>query len=202
MSTVTMPVATGATPEVAPARDDRAEHVLATLTLAFATDPPCRWMLPEPAQYLRHFPAFARALGGQALAQGTALCSPAGAALWLRPGDEPDETALAARVQDAVHEGQQPAVFALFDEMARWHPHEPHWYLPMIGVEPTSQGCGHGAALMRPVLAVCDAAGVPAYLEATSARSRRLYERLGFKPMGCIEVADCPPIVPMLRRPR
>jgi len=39
--------------------------------------------------------------------------------------------------------------------------------MSMIGVEPTSQGCGHGAALMRPVLAVCDAAGAPAESDQT-----------------------------------
>lgn len=97
---------------------------------------------------------------------------------------------------------RQAGVFALFDEMARHHPQEPHWYLPMVGVEPARQGRGDGSALIAPVLAGCDAKGVPAYLEATSPRSRTLYARLGFEDMGVIEVGDCPPIVPMLRRPR
>jgi GNAT superfamily N-acetyltransferase len=42
------------------------------------------------------------------------------------------------------------------DPIARWcwpdshtyHPAEPHWYLPLIGVDPAHQNNGHGAALM------------------------------------------------------
>lgn len=182
--------------------EDQAERVLATLTLAFAADPPCRWMYPDPAQYLRHFPAFAQALGGRALADGTAFVNRAGAALWLSPGAEPDEEALANLIEQSVDTSRQADVFALFEEMARQHPDEPHWYLPMVGVEPGWQGRGHGSELIAPVLAVCDAKGLPAYLEATRRRSRALYLRLGFEDMRVIEVGDCPPIVPMLRRPR
>ena len=43
-----------------------AERVLAVLTLAFADDPANRWLFPEAADYLRHFPTFVRALGGAA----------------------------------------------------------------------------------------------------------------------------------------
>ena len=57
---------------------------------------------------------------------------------------------------------------AVIEQMGQHHPPEPHWYLPLIGVDPARQGQGLGAALMRPVLAKCDAAGLPAYLESTS----------------------------------
>jgi hypothetical protein len=58
-----------------------------------------------------------------------------------------------------------------------------------------------GSALIRPILELCDAAGLPAYLEATSPRNRMLYERLGFEAIGATQVGRCPPITPMLRRP-
>ncbi len=61
------------------------------------------------------------------------------------------------------------------------HPHEPHYYLPFLGVEPASQGRGIGSALMRPILERCDREGMPAYLEASSERNRALYERHGFE---------------------
>ena len=178
---------------------DAAERAFATLTLAFAADPPCRWLFPAPEQYLRSFPAFARAFGGAALARGTARLVERGAALWLQPGAEPDEEALIALIEDSIEEGQRGDTFALFAEMARVHPQEPHWYLPLIGVEPALQGRGLGSALILPVLKECDAAGLPAYLEATSPRNRPLYERLGFEVVA-IAVADCPPITAMLRR--
>ncbi|MDX1711250.1 MAG: GNAT family N-acetyltransferase [Rhodovibrionaceae bacterium] len=187
----------------ADASDDRHEdRLFAILTLAFATDPVCRWLFPDPARYLRHFPAVARAFGGAALHAGSALSNDTGAALWLPPGVEPDEEMLIGTIERGVAESERAGAFALFEAMATYHPHEPHWYLPMIGVEPASQGQGHGETLMKPVLAECDASGLPAYLEATSSRSSRLYARLGFEAVGVIQVNNCPPLIPMLRRPR
>jgi GNAT superfamily N-acetyltransferase len=177
------------------------ERLFAVLTLAFAADPVCRWLFPDASRYLRHFPTIARAFGGAALRSASAISNEAGVALWLPPGVEPDEEMLTDTVERGVAERERAGAFALFEAMATQHPHEPHWYLPMIGVEPVSQGQGHGEALMKPVLAKCNASGLPAYLEATSLRSRRLYERLGFQAIGLIEVGSCPPLVPMLRRP-
>jgi hypothetical protein len=52
------------------------------------------------------------------------------------------------------------------------------------------------------VLNLCDAQKVSAYLEATSPRNVPLYERHGFEPVGSIQVANSPEIIPMLRKPR
>jgi GNAT superfamily N-acetyltransferase len=186
------------------ARPEHAERVYAVLTLAFAADPPNRWLFPEPAQYLRYFPVFARALGGAALAQGTAFRDREGAAvaLWLAPDAGADEPALERLIAEGVAAEKQAAMSAVVEQMIRYHPQEPHWYLPFIGVEPARQGRGLGAALLRAQLAVCDRAGLPAYLESTNPRNRPLYERHGFEAVAEINVADCPPVVPMLRRPR
>jgi ribosomal protein S18 acetylase RimI-like enzyme len=72
----------------------------------------------------------------------------------------------------------------------------------MIGVDPAYQGRGYGAALLRHALQTCDRDGLPAYLEATSPRSAALYQRHGFEVIGVIQVADSPPIFPMLRQLR
>jgi len=40
----------------------------------------------------------------------------------------------------------QDDVFTLFEEMAKCHPSGPHWYLPLIGVDPAHQGLDFGAA--------------------------------------------------------
>lgn len=177
--------------------------VLDTLTRAFAADPACRWMYPDAQQYRTYFSRFAKAFGGAAFAQGSALASSdrAGAALWLAPGSGPDEAALAEVIESSVPEHRQAEVFALFEEMGRVHPTKPHWYLPLIGVEPSRQGRGLGAALLGPMLKVCDAARLPAYLEATSLSSVPLYRRHGFEPVGEIVAGGCPPIVPMWRVP-
>lgn len=173
-------------------------------TLAFSGDPPCRWAWPDPQQYLEAFPCFARAFGGAALEHGTASYPQgfAGVALWLPPGVTPDEASLASVIQDIVAVAQKDAMFSMFEQMAAYHPREAHWHMPLIGVDPVHQGKGVGAALLRQVLTAFDSQKILTYLEATSARNVRLYERLGFAALGNVQVADSPPIVPMVRKPR
>jgi ribosomal protein S18 acetylase RimI-like enzyme len=81
-----------------------------------------------------------------------------------------------------IARGRAPRFVRLFALAEAKHPDDrPHWYLPTLGVEPDSQGRGLGSRLMRPVLDRCDSERLPAYLEASSPRSRALYERHGFE---------------------
>ena len=179
-----------------------ADRALGTLTRAFRADPPCRWLFPEEVAFERHFPALALALGAASFRDGTATVLQGGAALWLAPDAAPDEEAIGALVAEALPEHRHADAFAVFAAMEARHPAEPHWYLPMVGVEPDRQGSGLGTALMRPVLDICDRTVVPAYLEATTGRSRALYERLGFRVTATIREGGCPPLWCMLREPR
>lgn len=190
-------------PEVTVAGLERAERVIGTIVRAFVEDPPSRWLFPEPADYQRHFPAFAKALGGAALACGSAdaIEDSAGVALWLPPGVGPDEASLAHLIEHAVAPPKQQVMATVIEEMGRCHPETPHWYLPFIAVDPARQGQGLGGHLLQTALARCDADGLPAYLESTNPRNRPLYERHGFVAVGEIRVGDCPPIVSMLRWP-
>jgi GNAT superfamily N-acetyltransferase len=181
-----------------------AERCLAVLTLAFGSDPPCRWAWPDPQQYLEAFPRFARAFGGSAIDLGTAhyYGGFSGVALWLPPGAGPDEESLVRVIQDTVADERQAAMFSMFEQMDAYHPDEPHWHLPLIGVDPACQRQGIGSALQRRILDQCDRHQVLAYLEATSPQNVPLYARHGFEALGSIQVADAPPIVPMVRKPR
>jgi GNAT superfamily N-acetyltransferase len=178
-------------------------RAFATLTGAFADDPPCRRLWPDAIDYEAHFPCFAAAFGGAAIDDGTAIATNdlAGVALWMAPGVGPDEAALTALIERSVPAHRQAVVNDLFGEMGRVHPSEPHWYLPLIGVAPDRQGQGIGGQLLASVLSMCDAAGLPAYLEATGRRCIPLYRRYGFEATGEIRVGNCPLIVPMLRKP-
>lgn len=57
----------------------------------------------------------------------------------------------------------------------------PHWYLSLLGVEPTHQGKGIGSELLKPFLKKIDADGFPCYLETWNERNLQFYERHGFK---------------------
>jgi GNAT superfamily N-acetyltransferase len=51
----------------------------------------------------------------------------------------------------------------------------------LLGVDPPRQGQGVGGALIAPVLAKTDAAGVPCYLETMKTRNVPFYRKHGFE---------------------
>jgi GNAT superfamily N-acetyltransferase len=175
-----------------------------TIMLAFAADPVARWTWPHPGQYMAAMPKFARAFGGGAFAHGGAYCTHeyTGVALWLPPGVHPDEERLRELMESTASPSARDEGPAMFEQMAKYHPSEPHWYLPLIGVDPAHQGKGHGDALMAYALKRCDRDKLPAYLESTNLRNISLYRRHGFERLGTIQVGSAPALVPMLRPPR
>ncbi|KRR07693.1 hypothetical protein CQ10_41850 [Bradyrhizobium valentinum] len=54
---------------------------------------------------------------------------------------------------------------------------------------------------IRYSLAISDEAKALAFAEATSVHSARLYERMGWKIMGEVQVGSYPPVFPILRHP-
>jgi GNAT superfamily N-acetyltransferase len=179
-------------------------QALATLTLAFAADPGVRWLFPDAASFLAGFPLFARAFGGAAFAAGSATGAAQGraVALWLPPGAEPAGSDLVDVVDRHTPSSRRAEALELFERMGAFHPAEPHWYLPLIGTDPAIQRQGTGSQLLAHTLAQCDAAGLPAYLEATSERNVPLYQRHGFEVIGELRVGTCPAVTPMLRPSR
>jgi GNAT superfamily N-acetyltransferase len=183
------------------AEQDRA---LATLALAFSADPIARWFMPEPHTFLTYFLPMTRAFGGRAFDHGSAYGVEGflGTALWLPPGVSPDEEAMGAILAEVPPGPDSEEASAFLEQMASYHPPEPCWYLPLIGVDPAHQGQGYGSALLRPALDAIDRQGGLAYLESSSPRNVPLYERHGFESIGVIQAGSSPPMQPMLRRPR
>ena len=186
------------------AQTSQNKRCIAALVTAFTTDPFIRWMLPEPSQYLFYFPEILRYFAGNAFDNDSAYCSEdfRAAALWLPPGIEPDEEALAKVMQQAVAPEQLDDVFTVLEQVGMLHPQEEHYYLPAIGVDPACQGRGYGSALLSHSLEVCDANHVAAYLESTNPLNIPLYQRFGFEIVGDIRSGDSPALVPMLRSAR
>lgn len=180
------------------------DRVVSTIVLAFVRDPVARWWWPEPNQYITYFGPFIRAFGGKAFEHDLAHHTPgfSGAALWLPPGVQPDEEAVVGMIERSVAPERLEVVLGILEEMGRYHPAEPHWYLPLIGIDPAKQGRGYGAALLRHALERVDQERRVAYLENTNPANTPLYERHGFQVVGTIQVDDAPPLFPMIRQPR
>ncbi len=181
-----------------------APRAVSTQLMAFSSDPAMRWMWREPHEYLRHFPPFVRAFGGRAFEHGTAYVAGDfhGGSLWLPAGVVPDGAALEALITETLQEPARSAAPAIIEQMAECHPHEPHWHLAFIGVDPPHQGQGIGAALLRHTLALIDAEGVHSYLESSNPANIPLYQRHGFEVVREIRVGPSPVITPMVRPPR
>ena len=150
---------------------------IGVMVLAFAADPVARWMYRDPQRYLAYFGRFIRAFAGKAFSTGTAWCIDGnlGGALWLPPGVKPDEDAIAAILDESVPHDVMANVNTMFGEMAAYHPRDPHWYLPTIGIEPHLHRKGLGSALLTQALSRCDQERMPAYLESSNSTNTALY---------------------------
>ena len=180
------------------------ERAIATVVAGFIADPVTRWVYPDAQQYLTYFPRIVAAFGGQAFEHGCAYSAPefAGVALWLPPGVGPDGDAMGEVIAESVGPALMDDLAGFGETQAANHPHEAHWYLPLIAVDPAYQGRGLGSALLSHATAIADEAGLPAYLEATNLNNRRLYERHGFEVVGEIQFGSSPTMYGMRREPR
>ena len=180
------------------------KKAVATVALAFASDPMMRWSFPDPERYIAVVPGFIDAFGGHAVLHGGAdqIADFAAVALWLPPGVAPDGEAMGAIIEANMPAERMKDGAGLFEQMDHFHPKEPHWYLPLIGADPVHQGKGFGSALLEHAMRRCDKDKLPAYLESSSPGNVPLYERFGFKVMGTIQQGSSPPLTPMFRPAR
>ena len=82
------------------------------------------------------------------------------------------------------------------------HPLVPHWYIYVLGIEPSLVGRGLGGALLGHALAQADAAAVPAHLETTNPKNLGLYRKFGFEVTEELLIGNAPPTWIMARPAR
>ncbi|MEN3583118.1 GNAT family N-acetyltransferase [Streptomyces sp. ZYX-F-203] len=187
--------------------DDR-DVVVRLLDRAFLNDPVSGWVFPDMGQRRATHHRLMAALTDVALAEGRVDLTADGSAcaLWLQMTVEDREEVIPdegpSRIRQAVDPDNE-RVELIARLTAEVHPDDrPHAYLWMLGVEPGRQGAGLGTALVESALDRCDRGGLPAYLEASTARSRDLYARLGFRLVGGpLRLPDGPLMWPMWRDP-
>ncbi|MEZ0071256.1 GNAT family N-acetyltransferase [Planotetraspora sp. GP83] len=124
----------------------------------------------------------------------------AGVAVWFTapfpeiPGEEEAIASFAGKYADRYD--------TLGRQMDKLHPTEPHHYLAFIALVRGKTGRGLGSLLLEEHHRRLDAQGMPAYLEASSEASRRLYLRHGYVDMPeLVRLPDGPVMYPMWRAP-
>ena len=173
------------------------EALEGALARAFSDDPLMGWIFQSKAPDERdasisRFMRFALEVGRPAGHTYT-IGANAGGAVWSPPdidilGDE----AIAAFFELLGEEigADAERVGGGLMQLTEQHPHEPHFYLFVLGTDAAFQSQGLGGRLIREVLDRCDRQGLPAYLESSNIRNVPFYERHGFRVQKEIDVGD------------
>ena len=193
---------------VEPASGAEVPALAAVLARAFVRDPMVAWPMVSDAGLVarvrRMFEAvdFAFAAEGWMYRAGDGL-----GAMTLLP---PDSDARQAEVEAAIAPSVLPLApdageryQRLWSWVAESVPGERHWLLDQLAVEPSAQGRGIGAAMLRFAIERARADGLPLFLETGVRANVGLYERFGFRVMleGTVP-GDGPRIWFMRRDPR
>lgn len=162
----------------------------AVLARAFARDPYFSWLAGDaPERNLRMRMGWTAILrrASAGLRETWTTADLAGVAVWLPPGRDASSFLDSVRLVPALARltgwrrlREVAAANELLEKRRRTHVPAPHWYLSALGVDPERQREGIGSSLLSLVLERADAEGMPAYLEAATARNVLLYERHGF----------------------
>jgi ribosomal protein S18 acetylase RimI-like enzyme len=173
--------------EVVRLEDSRLGEASDVLARAFQDDPAWVWLIPDEDRRRRLLPWLFR-VGFDVTAADVWTTSGVvrGAARWLPPGRPPMRVGptLKALVTTPFRLGSAIAPFLAYGRAvealrAEAMP-DPHWYLAGIGVDPSAQGRGVGAALLQPGLDAAARAALPAVLLTNNEANLPFYQRHGF----------------------
>lgn len=73
------------------------------------------------------------------------------------------------------------SVFSTFEKYHKQDMNQPHWYLLALGVSEAYQSQGVGSLLIKPILERADKENLPCYLETSTEKAVRFYQRNEFE---------------------
>jgi GNAT superfamily N-acetyltransferase len=187
-------------------RTDR-RRISTSLSLAFEDDPVSAFIFRRDRGRRSRLVSFYRIVLDMMSEHGAVYTDRRvrGAAVWRAPSPPPVASLKATREglrMLATLRSATGRALALDQIVSQARPVEPHWYLAILGTEPSEQGRGIGSALLAPVLARCDDERMLAYLESSKAENLPFYERHGFRVAEELRVPGGPTLWAMSRQPR
>jgi GNAT superfamily N-acetyltransferase len=192
-------------PQIRRATPEDARDVAALIGAAFHDLAVSTWLIPDGFARQPVLTANFQILVEHALDHGEIhLIDDTAAAVWfhLDHGPLPPPTDYDLRLELAC--GPFTERFRQLDDaFETHHPRNyPHHHLAFLATRPGHRDQGLGRALLDHHHTTLDRLRIPAYLEASSSRVRRLYQRHGYQPRGGpFHLPDGPPLWPMWREP-
>jgi len=167
------------------------KQIAEMLARAFHDDPMAHFVFPEAESRNNKLPNFYEIPFRYGLHYGEVYVTSSnleGVAVWV-----PSEKAymsiwgimLAGAFLNAMRMGNKPGerighLGTFLDKQHKLHVPEKHWYLYVLGVDPSYQGQGNASKLLKPMLARLDEEGLPAYLETHKEKNVAMYQHFGF----------------------
>ena len=196
-------------PEVRRATSADVPALARMLARAFFDDPVASWAWRPDARRMRVLERFQAIRLRQLLVDDEVwtthdlTCS----ALWAPPGrwrmSLSEVAALLPSFAGPRLLARMPLVAVGWLGLEHKHPTEPeHWYLAVLGTDPSSQGKGLGSGVLRTMLEQCDRDGVAAYLESSKESNIDFYARHGFRVVDELRLLRGPAMWPMWRDAR
>jgi ribosomal protein S18 acetylase RimI-like enzyme len=203
---------------VTPLPEGARREAVALLARAFHTDPFFVYLFPtdslRPAFMREVMGAFLRVLrlSGSAYCLGTPELQ--GIIGIQRPGEHAGTLQMVqgygpaiARMLQLVPRTDAPLIqlrriaggLSALGEMEKHHPHEPHYYILVLGVDPPAQRGGIGRRLLGEMLAEADTRRRIVHLETSRPENVGYYQRFGFEVVTELGEGRVPPIWVMTR---
>lgn len=192
---------------IQPAQPEDYPQLIAVLIKAFDADPHIAWLIRSDARRaMAYRQFFTMMLQGLAQPHGEIYTTAdrTSVALWYPPGRGKIGLVKQAKVAPAfIGAVGWCNLFSRMvgvEKMEYHHPHEPHYYLQLLGVDPDHQGKGAGRALLTPMLMQCDAQQTFAYLETANPKNVGYYESFGFQVVHSMPMPGKGPTLWMMKR--
>lgn len=190
-------------PLVRPATEQDAPAAVRTLTHAFADYPFTRHVVASDghAERVGKFQELFLTRVGLPYGRVWVTDDARAVAVWTTPERDPGPGFAEVGPRIAELAGERAAAFTSAEQALEPHrPSGPVWFLATVGVAPDAQGQGLGRAVLAAGLDAADRAGHASFLETSSARNVRFYERLGFSVTAEVELPDGGPRTWCMRR--
>lgn len=194
------------TPRIRTATAKESTAIGTLIATSFADLDVARWLVDDRAERIRALAGQFSILVEHACAYGTVytVAGPDGqtiaAAVWLDYTQTVPEPAGYEEKLIAITGDHLDRFRALDEAFAAHHPERPHQHLAFLATLPRYRSRGIGTVLMDHHHARLDASGTAAYLEASSARTRDLYTRNGYRASDkTIVLPEGPTMWPMWR---